>query len=64
MHKESKNNLATKNFVVIILMINMVYNAFKFLSVEGCGHPLVWSLFNRVLSLGLLVILCHQKEIP
>ena len=63
MHKESKNNLATKNFVVIILMINMVYNAFKFLSAEGCGHPLVWSLFNMVLSLGLFVILCHQKEI-
>ena len=40
-----------------------LYNAFKFLSAEGCGHPLVWSLFNMVLSLGLLVILCHQKEI-
>ena len=61
--EESNYDFPTKNFVAILLIINMIYNAFKFMNAEGCGHPLVWSLFNMVLSLGLLVLLCHQKEI-
>ena len=60
---KSLYNLPTKNFIVLLLIINIIYNAFQFLNEEGSGNPLVWSLFNMVLSLGLLVLLCHQKEI-
>ena len=63
MQEKPKSNFSTKNFIVALLILNIIYNAFKFLNVEGSGHPLVWSLFNMILSLDLLVLLFHQKEI-
>ena len=59
----SKPNFMIKNIVVVFLILNIIYNTFKFLNVEGSEHPLVWSLFNMILSLGILVLLCHKKEI-
>ena len=63
MQEEPKCNFSTKNFIVALLILNMKHNGLKFLNVEGSGHPLVWSLFNMILSLGFLVLLFHQKEI-
>ena len=60
---KSKYNLPIKNMVALLLILNIIYNTFQFLNAEGSGNPLVWSLFNMILSLGLLVLLCHQKEI-
>ena len=63
MQEKHKSKFSTKNFIVALLILNIIYNAFKFLNVEGSGHPLAWSLFNMILCLGLLVLLFHQKEI-
>ena len=63
MQEKPKSKFSTKNFIVALLILNIIYNAFKFLNVEGSGHPLAWSLFNMILSLGFLVLLFHQKEI-
>jgi len=63
MQEKHKSKFSTKNFIVALLILNIIYNAFKFLNVEGSGHPLAWSLFNMILSLGFLVLLFHQKEI-
>ncbi len=63
MQEETKHNFPTKNFIVILLILNTIYNAFKFLNVEGSDHPLVLPLFNMILSLSLLVLIFHQKEI-
>lgn len=60
---QPKHNFKTKKIVIVFLILNILYNAFKFLNVEGSDHPLVWSLFNMILSLGILVLLCHKKEI-
>ena len=59
---QSKPNFMTKNIMVVFLILNIIYNTFKFLNVEGSEHPLVWSLFNMTLSLGILVLLCHKKN--
>ena len=50
MQEETKHNFPTKNFIVILLILNTIYNAFKFLNVEGSDHPLVLPLFNMILS--------------
>jgi len=63
MQEKPKSNFSTKNFIVALLILKIIYNTIKFLNMEGSGHPLVWSLFNMILSLDLLVLLFHQKEI-
>ena len=50
MQEKPKSKFSTKNFIVALLILNIIYNAFKFLNVEGSGHPLAWSLFNMILS--------------
>ena len=59
---QSKPNFMTKNIVVVFLILNIIYNAFKFLNFEGSEHPLVWSLFNMILSLGIFILLCLKKK--
>lgn len=60
MHEEkTKWNVATKKLWVIVLILNFAYNAIKFLNVDGNAHPVVWTLFNMIISLGLLVFNYH-----
>ena len=60
---KSKYNLPTKKLCSSSSYYKYYISAIQFLNEEGSGNPLVWSLFNLVLDLGLLVLLCHQKEI-
>ena len=62
MQKEPKCNFSTKNFIVALLSLNIIHIAFKLLNVEGSGYTLVWSLFNIILSLGILVLLYSTKK--
>ena len=50
--KEKKWNVTTKKLWVLVLILNFAYNAIKFLNAEGNAHPVVWALFNMVISLG------------
>ena len=61
MQEKPKSNFSTKNFIVALLILNIIPNAFKFLNVEGSGHPVVWSLFNMILTgiYGILHNLYH-----
>ena len=60
MHEEKKKwNVATKKLWVILLILNFAYNAIKFLNADGNAHPVVWTLFNMIISLGLLVFNYH-----
>ena len=38
-------------------------NAIKFLNEEGNAHPVVWALFNMVISLGLLIFNFHNEDL-
>ncbi len=40
-----------------------IYNVFKFINTEGSEHPLVSSLFNMIIFIGILVIIFHRNEI-
>ena len=41
----------------------LIYNAFKFINTEGSEHPLVSSLFNMIIFIGILVFIFHRNDI-
>ena len=52
----------TSLLVVFVALIFFVYHAFRFINTAGNTHPLVDSIFNMALILGLIIILIHKKE--
>ena len=58
--KRKKNT--TSLLFVFVALIFFVYHAFRFINTEGNTHPLVDSIFNMALILGLIIILIHKKE--
>ena len=61
--KEKKWNVTTKKLWVLVLILNFAYNAIKFLNAEGNADPVVWALFNIVISLGFLIINFHNEDL-
>ena len=59
--KESYN-LPKIKFLVILLIINMIYNTSNFFDVERRDYNLVGSLFNFLLIIGLLNSLCLNRN--
>ena len=55
--------IITNHKIIITLIIMFIYNAFKFINTEGSEHPLVSSLFNMIIFIGILVIIFHRNEI-
>ena len=60
--KKRKNNTMVK-MVVLIAEILFLHQAFKFINTEGNTHPLLSSLFNMILFLGLIMFLVHRQEL-
>ena len=52
-----------KNLIIILIAILFLLNAFKFLGYEGSKNPILSTLFNMVLSLFIIIILFHNKDI-
>ena len=51
------------DFVLFILIALFLYNAIKFLAVEGCDLPIPSILFNLIIFLSLIVIYLHKEGI-
>ena len=58
-----RRKIITNHKIIITLIIMFIYNAFKFINDEGSEHPLVSSLFNMIIFIGILVIIFHRNEI-
>ena len=52
-----------KEIMILALILNFGYNAFKFFNVEGNVHPAILALFNMVISLGLLIFDFHNANL-
>ena len=63
MKKKRNGIVTTKKLWVLVLILNFAYNAIKFLNAEGNAHPVVWALFNMVISLGLLIFNFHNEDL-
>ena len=46
-----------------IIILIFVFQAFKFMNLEGNIYPILWTLFYMIVSLGVFVFLHHKKEI-
>ena len=63
MSEEEKNKKGTISKMVIFLaLLLFCFQAFKFIKEEGNTHPIVSSLFNMTVILGLIIVVIHQKE--
>ena len=49
--------------VVLITIILFLYQAFKFMNIEGNTHPLLSSLFNMILFLSLIIFMLQRQEL-
>jgi len=58
-----KNFSISNNKIILTLILFFIYNAFKFINCQGSDHPLVSSLFNMIIFLGIIVFIFHGKEI-
>ena len=52
----------TSLLVIFVALLFFFYNAFRFANTAGNTHPIVDSLFNMALILGLIIILIHKKD--
>ena len=52
-----------KNLIIIWILILFLFNAFKFLGYEGSKNPIPSTLFNMVISLFIIIILIHNKDL-
>lgn len=60
---ETKTGNNTKIWIAHCIILALVYNAIKFLGIEGNSNPLVGLLFNLIILLTLLILLFHRKEL-
>ena len=57
-----KNGKKVQNSIILLLIILFCCNGFIFINTQGSGHPLLISLFMRIIILATLIILYHKKE--
>ena len=63
MTAEEKNKKRTISLMAVFLaLLLFCVQAFKFIKEEGNTHPIVSSLFNMIIILGLIIVIIHQKE--
>lgn len=48
--------------LIALLILVFMYNAFNFINTEGNDHPLIYSLFNMIIILIILIFLFHRKR--
>ena len=58
----SKNDTSSK-FIAILLIILLIYKAFKFTNLDGSELPLLSTLFDMLLFLAILLFLFHKSEL-
>ena len=59
--KFEKND--NRTYIIMIIIIFLLYNSFKYINIPGSELPLPNTLFNLILFIVLLVLALHFKEI-
>ena len=62
MEREKGGN-NTSCFIILLLIIIFIIKCYSFLNTEGREHPLLGSLFDMIIILGVLVLIYHKNEL-
>ena len=49
--------------VTFVASIIFLFQAFRFINIEGNTHPLVDSIFNMTIIHALIIIIFHKKDL-
>ena len=61
--EEEINKKGSITFMVIFLALLIFFiQAFRFIKEEGNTHPILSSLFNMTIILGLIILIIHKNE--
>ena len=51
--EKDKERTNKENWIILILIVLFVYNAYKIINTQGGDHPLLGPLFNMIIILSI-----------